>query len=60
MVLTPHEMSNPTPPAETTPPFSASNAATPPMGKPYPQCASGMAYEAFTMPGKVATWVACS
>ena len=31
---TPHEISNPTPPAETTPPSSASNAATPPMGNP--------------------------
>ena len=31
---TPHEMSKPTPPAEITPPSSASKAATPPIGKP--------------------------
>jgi hypothetical protein len=31
---TPQEMSKPTPPADTTPPASASNAATPPIGKP--------------------------
>mgnify|MGYP006199546855 CR=1 FL=1 len=31
---TPHEISNPTPPAEITPPASGSNAATPPMGNP--------------------------
>ena len=30
-------------PAETTPPASGSNAATPPIGNPYPQCASGIA-----------------
>ena len=34
IVRTPQEMSNPTPPAETTPPSSGSNAATPPIGKP--------------------------
>ena len=34
IVRTPHEMSNPTPPADTTPPSSGSNAATPPIGKP--------------------------
>src|SRR5271168_4151477 len=33
-VRTPQEMSNPTPPAETTPPPSGSKAATPPIGKP--------------------------
>ena len=33
-VRTPQEISNPTPPADTTPPLSASNAATPPIGKP--------------------------
>jgi hypothetical protein len=31
---TPQEMSKPTPPADTTPPSSASKAATPPIGKP--------------------------
>jgi hypothetical protein len=40
---TPHEMSNPTPPGDTTPPRSMSVAATPPIGKPYPQCTSGIA-----------------
>ncbi len=35
-------ISYPTPPGETTPPLSGSNAATPPMGKPYPSWASGM------------------
>ena len=33
-VRTPQEMSKPTPPAETMPPWSGSNAATPPIGKP--------------------------
>ena len=40
---TPHETWKSTPPAEITPPASASNAATPPIGKPWPQCASGIA-----------------
>ena len=31
---TPHEMSNPTPPGEITPPASTSVAATPPIGNP--------------------------
>ena len=57
---TPHEMSNPTPPGDTTPPSSGSVAATPPMGNPYPQWMSGMAYEASTMPGSVATLATCS
>src|SRR5918999_2331858 len=51
----PHEMSKPPPPGETTPPSAGSVAATPPMAKPYPQCTSGMAYEAPTIPGSVAT-----
>lgn len=38
-------MSKPTPPGLITPPFSGSKAATPPMGKPYPQCMSGMPIE---------------
>ena len=53
-------MSNPTPPGDTTPPASTSVAATPPMGNPYPQCTSGMAYDAPTMPGNVATFATCS
>jgi hypothetical protein len=57
---TPQEMSKPTPPAETTPPRSGSNAATPPMGKPYPQWASGMTWLAPTIPGSMATLHACS
>ena len=55
---TPQLMSKPTPPGEMTP-FSASIAATPPMGKPYPQWMSGMAMLAFTMPGRVATLATC-
>src|SRR4029453_18314728 len=53
-------MSNPTPPGDTTPPASTSVPATPPIGKPYPQCTSGMAYDASTMPGSVATFRTCS
>ena len=34
IVRTPQEMSKPTPPADTTPPWSGSKAATPPIGKP--------------------------
>jgi Subunit ChlI of Mg-chelatase len=34
--------------------------ATPPIGKPYPQCTSGMAYDASTMPESVATFRPCS
>jgi hypothetical protein len=43
-------------------PDSQSNAATPPMGNPYPEWMSGMAIEALTMPGRQATfrtwWIA--
>ena len=35
-------------------------AATPPIGKPYPQCTSGIAYDATTMPGSSATLTTCS
>ena len=35
-------------------------AATPPIGKPYPQCTSGIAYDASTMPGSSATLTTCS
>ena len=42
---TPQEMSKPTPPGETTPAAGESVAATPPIGKPYPQCTSGIAYD---------------
>ncbi len=45
----PQLMSKPIPPGEMTP-FSGSKAATPPIGKPYPQCASAMAYEYFDDP----------
>src|SRR5215218_1895183 len=48
------------PPGATTPPASTSVPATPPIGKPYPQCTSGMAYDASTMPGSVATFRTCS
>ena len=51
-------MSYPTPPGDTTP-SSMSNAATPPMGKPYPSWPSGITSEAFSMPGRVATLAAC-
>ena len=47
-------------PGETTPPRSMSVAATPPIGKPYPQCTSGIAYDATTMPGSSATLTTCS
>ena len=57
---TPQEISNPTPPGETTPPAAGSVAATPPIGNPYPRCRSGIAYDAVTMPGKVATLATCS
>ncbi len=52
---TPQLMSNPTPPGDMTPSV-LSNAATPPMGNPYPQWMSGMASECFTIPGRVATF----
>ncbi|OQC62312.1 MAG: hypothetical protein BWX50_01645 [Euryarchaeota archaeon ADurb.Bin009] len=52
---TPQLMSNPTPPGDMTPSVM-SNAATPPMGNPYPQWMSGMASECFTIPGRVATF----
>jgi hypothetical protein len=32
---------------------------TPPMGKPYPQCTSGIVYDASTIPGSVATLTTC-
>ena len=57
---TPQAMSKPTPPGETTPPRATSVAATPPIGKPYPQCTSGIAYDASTMPGSSATLTTCS
>ncbi len=34
-------------------------AATPPIGNPYPQCTSGIAYDARTIPGSVATLATC-
>ncbi len=52
-------MSKPIPPGEITP-SSASMAATPPIGKPYPQWMSGIAKDGPTMPGRVATLAACS
>ena len=55
----PQLMSKPIPPGEMTP-VSARNAATPPIGKPYPQCPSGMQRAARTMPGRQATFVTCS
>jgi serine acetyltransferase len=57
---TPQEISNPTPPGDTTPPAAGSVAATPPIGNPYPRCRSGIAYDAVTMPGRAATWATCS
>ena len=57
---TPQEMSKPTPPGEITPPAAMSVAATPPIGNPYPQCTSGIAYDARTMPGSSATLATCS
>ena len=44
-------MSKPTPPGLTTP-SSMSVATTPPTGRPYPWWMSGMASDAFTMPGQ--------
>ena len=55
----PQLMSKPMPPGEITP-ESARKAATPPIGKPYPQCPSGMQRDARTMPGRQATLVTCS
>ena len=55
----PQLMSKPIPPGEITPAFS-SKAATPPMGKPYPQWPSGMQQACRTMPGRVATLVSWS
>ena len=43
-----------------TPPRAASVAATPPIGNPYPQCTSGIAYDASTIPGSSATLTTCS
>ena len=56
--LTPQLISKPTPPGEMTP-SSRENAATPPMGNPYPQWISGMARAFFMMPGIVATFASC-
>ncbi len=52
-------MSKPIPPGEITP-VSARKAATPPIGKPYPQWPSGMQSAARTIPGRQATLVTCS
>ncbi len=41
-------------------PDSVSNAATPPIGNPYPQCASAIAYAFLTIPGRHARLVTCS
>ena len=41
-------------------PSAASKAATPPIGKPYPSCMSGIASDAPTMPGRCATLHTCS
>src|SRR4030042_777963 len=57
--LTPQLTSYPMPPGEMIP-FSESKAATPPMGNPYPQCMSGIASDFPTMPGRQATFAACS
>ena len=54
----PQLISNPTPPGERTPSLT-SNAATPPMGKPYPVCTSGIASDHFWIPGSVATFATC-
>ncbi len=58
MSLTPQLMSNPIPPGEMDP-SELSTAATPPMGKPYPQWMSGIAMELPTIPGRQATLAAC-
>ena len=58
MRRTPQLMSKPIPPGEMDP-ESASTAATPPMGNPYPQWMSGMAMELPTIPGRQATLAAC-
>ena len=58
MRRTPQFMSKPMPPGEMDP-ESASTAATPPMGKPYPQWMSGIAMELPTIPGRQATLAAC-
>ena len=53
-------MSKPTPPGLTTASESeVSKAATFPIANPYPECRSGMAREAPTMPGKAATFATC-
>ena len=44
MSLTPQLMSNPTPPGDTIP-FLMLNAATPPIGNPYPKWMSGSPME---------------
>ena len=58
MRRTPQLMSKPMPPGEMEP-VDSSTAATPPMGKPYPQWMSGMAMELPTIPGRHATLAAC-
>ena len=56
-------MSKPTPPGDITPvscfELSVPKAATPPIGKPYPQCMSGIARLESTIPGSVATSATC-
>ena len=53
-------MSKPTPPGDTTASGSeTSKAATFPIAKPYPECRSGMAREAPTIPGSAATFATC-
>ena len=56
--LTPQLMSYPTPPGLIMP-SSASMAATPPTGNPYPSCPSGSTTPCPTMPGMDATLQAC-
>ena len=46
--------------SKPTPPRATSVAATPPIGNPYPQCTSGIAYDAATIPGSSATLTTCS
>mmetsp|Transcript_195 Transcript_195/g.453 ORF Transcript_195/g.453 Transcript_195/m.453 type:complete len:221 (-) Transcript_195:838-1500(-) len=58
--LTPQLMSNPTPPGLIIAAGSSmSNAATFPMQNPYPECTSGIARLAPTIPGRAATLAAC-
>ncbi len=48
-------MSNPIPPGLTIP-SSKSNPATPPIGKPYPGCVSGIAYAGPLIPCNLDTF----